>query len=417
MPDQRTGPDESRFRRWLLAGRGPLVLSIAAVASTLIIRETFRISSLAPMSWWLPPTIIIAALTGLIVGGIGVRGLVRQIVTREADRPLLSLTVLLVGGVLMAFWFGWTAKGGGLFFALLLVVAMASAGAVGSLMGFLFGIPRFDYDVPAANASTSSAATVPTTTAGATRVGARYRPSSNLDDVADWLTKIIIGLGLTQLLNIGKGLRSITEWILRPLGPGLLAHQGFLSALIVSGAIGGFLFGYVWTRLHYGRLAARADRDIDRLLLDAALGIGIGKPGEPALVVDDDDSDEAARLRGRIQEAADPNKGKFGGVSQANGRVLIARIDPRPETPGIYLLTLTVKASTLSNPLQGFVTFHLHPTFRQRIVTRPVDRGEATLVVLTYGAFTVGAVADEGRTRLELDLAQHPEATEEFRSR
>jgi hypothetical protein len=33
------------------------------------------------------------------------------------------------------------------------------------------------------------------------------------------------------------------------------------------------------------------------------------------------------------------------------------------------------------------------------------------------GAFTVGVAADDGNTRLELDLAQLPDAPEMFRSR
>jgi hypothetical protein len=46
-----------------------------------------------------------------------------------------------------------------------------------------------------------------------------------------------------------------------------------------------------------------------------------------------------------------------------------------------------------------------------------VRRGVATARKRAYRAFTVGAEADEGRTRLELDLAQVPGAPSPFKDR
>jgi prokaryotic YEATS domain len=61
--------------------------------------------------------------------------------------------------------------------------------------------------------------------------------------------------------------------------------------------------------------------------------------------------------------------------------------------------------ATSGPPLSSSVQFHLHPTFaRPVMVVEPTD-GRATLTLSSYGAFTVGAVADEGRTMLELDLS------------
>lgn len=67
--------------------------------------------------------------------------------------------------------------------------------------------------------------------------------------------------------------------------------------------------------------------------------------------------------------------------------------------------------------LAGNVEFHLHPTFARPMQIVPVQDGRATLKLQTWGAFTVGAVADNGRTSLELDLAQNPSFPEVFRSR
>jgi hypothetical protein len=39
------------------------------------------------------------------------------------------------------------------------------------------------------------------------------------------------------------------------------------------------------------------------------------------------------------------------------------------------------------------------------------------LKLTAWGAFTVGVLADEGRTKLELDLSELEDAPEDFRSR
>ena len=70
-----------------------------------------------------------------------------------------------------------------------LSVIFATACAVsGWLLGLLFGIPR------GARASGVSAAPEPTP---------ESRPvNTNLVDISDWLTKTIVGVGLTQLFNV-----------------------------------------------------------------------------------------------------------------------------------------------------------------------------------------------------------------------
>jgi len=42
----------------------------------------------------------------------------------------------------------------------------------------------------------------------------KYMPNTNLEDVSDWLTKIIIGVTLTQLTKIPGYLQSIADNIL-----------------------------------------------------------------------------------------------------------------------------------------------------------------------------------------------------------
>lgn len=129
---------------------------------------------------------------------------------------------------------------------------------------------------------------------------------------------------------------------------------------------------------------------------------------------------EATRRALRAADASDqdddPHKGKWGGKAEQNGRRLSARLAPIDGTEFLRV-TMTVHSIDDRRPLAGTVVFHLHPTFRRSRVTVPVSDGVATIERVAYGAFTVGAEADDGATRLELDLAELPEAPEPFKSR
>lgn len=61
--------------------------------------------------------------------------------------------------------------------------------------------------------------------------------------------------------------------------------------------------------------------------------------------------------------------------------------------------------------------FFLHPTFHgnDRPVVAVTPGGTADLALTAWGAFTVGAIADNGATKLELDLAELPAAPAEFK--
>jgi hypothetical protein len=110
----------------------------------------------------------------------------------------------------------------------------------------------------------------------------------------------------------------------------------------------------------------------------------------------------------------DPQKGKWGGQSENDGRRLTA--DVYAQENGWFLIGLDLERFE-GLPLEGEVEFHLHPSFHPSIVRVRVHNDHAVLKLPAWGAFTIGASADGGRTRLELDLAQLPDAPELFRSR
>jgi hypothetical protein len=111
----------------------------------------------------------------------------------------------------------------------------------------------------------------------------------------------------------------------------------------------------------------------------------------------------------------DPHKGQFGGEAARAGRRLIARVSPAP-TPEWFLIDLSVESDD-STPLAGDVEFHLHPSFKPSVVRVPVQKGRATCRTSGWGAFTAGAIADNGLTRLELNLADLPDAPTVFKDR
>lgn len=95
----------------------------------------------------------------------------------------------------------------------------------------------------------------------------------------------------------------------------------------------------------------------------------------------------------------DPQKGQWGGEPERNGRTLKGEVHPT-EDPDWFNVRVTVTSNNPDKPLAGIVTFHLHPTFTPNKVDVTVENGKAEYEVLSYGAFTVGAEADEETTKL-----------------
>ena len=132
------------------------------------------------------------------------------------------------------------------------MAAFLAAGApfaVGGLLGFLFGIPRTVQD--SAPATTPGAAPIVT--------GAKLvkdgRPASqdntNLEQISDWLTKIIIGIGLTQLTQLPGMVQSTGEYIAGAISSQAPAMVGSLILVVFS--ISGFLISYLLTKLDMAR--------------------------------------------------------------------------------------------------------------------------------------------------------------------
>ncbi|HEY9002752.1 MAG TPA: YEATS-associated helix-containing protein [Mucilaginibacter sp.] len=123
---------------------------------------------------------------------------------------------------------------------------------------------------------------------------------------------------------------------------------------------------------------------------------------------------------GAITNPDDPQKGRFGGKSVNNGRALKATVT-NSLIPDFYNVTIWVESTDNDRPLDSDVVFYLHDSFRPSVYSIKVNEFEDGKAIdkdiLSYGAFTVGAVTDNGQTLLEFDLAEQPEFPKNFRDR
>ena len=219
----------------------------------------------------------------------------------------------------------------------------------------------------------------------------RFGPSA-----AFWSERIPLGVTFSEALEDGLQQADVVVVFIGPrYGENVGSTREVSSAMsrgkrivpvLIDGAvdmpIG--LRQFQWTRLSPDSLAIDISRLVDKLA--GELSQLVTTPSAPF-------------------DVDDPNKGQFGLSSERLGRRLRANVSTG-DRPDWFRVELTVE-STNDLPLNGDVEFYLHPTFRPPVTRVKTGGGKsATLTLSAWGAFTVGATADEGLTRLELDLAQ-----------
>ncbi len=132
----------------------------------------------------------------------------------------------------------------------------------GLLVGFLFGIPKVLQET-APVAVAPAGATAPA--AGAPGRGYRQVLNTNLEQVSDWLTKIIVGVGLVELRRLPDHLDRAATLVATGAGDPVGDHS-IATALILYFSIAGFLGAYLATRLHLARAFALADQAAQQTL-------------------------------------------------------------------------------------------------------------------------------------------------------
>lgn len=141
-------------------------------------------------------------------------------------------------------------------FGIALFIAGASA-ITGGLLGFLFGIPKtLQQEKPDKATKDEQDKEKP-----ADRNSVSYQANTNLEQISDWLTKILVGVGLTQLNSLPGALRSFGEFCTPGLGN--KPESPILAIVILFFfSICGFLICYLWTRLYFGKELRKADLEM-----------------------------------------------------------------------------------------------------------------------------------------------------------
>lgn len=133
----------------------------------------------------------------------------------------------------------------------------------GGFVGFLFGIPRLapptERDALASAAGRTAATRGVENAAGALR-GAGWQSNSNLVEISDWLTKIIVGLGLIHLTDLPPAAQRLAAHVAASFGDEAPARfEAFLLALMIAFTVLGFVTGYLYTRIFLQGALRRAE--------------------------------------------------------------------------------------------------------------------------------------------------------------
>ena len=150
----------------------------------------------------------------------------------QDEVALVVLGCCMGGGLLVIAGFAITAPSIPAILASMATGTLVAAAAmlVGCLLGFLFGIPR-----------TLQGEGGTEETADGGKGGVRYEANTNLEQISDWLTKILVGVGLTQLSSAGEKLSALADFI----APGLAvssAPRVLSIAIVTFFSVSGFLF-------------------------------------------------------------------------------------------------------------------------------------------------------------------------------
>jgi CheY-like chemotaxis protein len=216
----------------------------------------------------------------------------------EDEAPWLPylVAVPLPGAALLAIvvyaWSDWD---------VLAVAALVAGGAfvAGGLLGFLFGIPR---SLARPEGEDEAAGT--------------YSPNTNLEQISDWLTKILVGVGLVQFTTLAGHARELVEFLGPALGGDPLGET-FAAAILVVFGVSGFLTFYLVTRIYLPRAFAAGDRrarDLEayRRVRDekAAEELRLASPGGGTRIgatpAEDTKIDTTVRRAGALAETSGP---------------------------------------------------------------------------------------------------------------
>jgi hypothetical protein len=201
----------------------------------------------------------------------------------EKARNLVSIFVFSGVAILLVYAFGeaglvYPLRSWFRLFAGFLLLGAAGF-AFGSLIGFLFGIPRSLQGRGAPASQTDPPPSQPAGSAGSAFIPSNgsdgsasaekpwrppYTSNTNLEEISDWLTKIIVGVGLINLKALPGSLKNLAAYFANlSLCPGGCAPipESSVLAILFYFAVCGFFLAYLLTRLVLLAAFSRADQE------------------------------------------------------------------------------------------------------------------------------------------------------------
>lgn len=177
----------------------------------------------------------------------------------ESRNFLLEMRVLAAIGCLVIFLYSLRFWASGQLLRIF-GVGMLVAGAAlltGFLLGFIFAIPRVGDKKGKTAAEPDSTQALDS--------GGRHGSvpfNANLVEISDWLTKIIVGVGLVELHSLPAKLGRLSYYLAPGLQPAACAGNASCVESLASGQAAGlailifyfalgFLLGYVWTMIYF----------------------------------------------------------------------------------------------------------------------------------------------------------------------
>jgi len=165
---------------------------------------------------------------------------------------MIVAVVLLVSMIVVAILLATATHDGGA--GVTSFVLFAAAAAIGAALGFLFGLPRARVADLAGDGTGTAPSPEPVT-----KASTYYLTNSNLIKVSDWLTTIVIGLGLVNLGKVVPAVRAMGHSLEAPLGSAPYSGAVGVGVLIV-GLLAGFILDYLWTSIRVRELLEEAER-------------------------------------------------------------------------------------------------------------------------------------------------------------
>jgi len=159
---------------------------------------------------------------------------------------LIGLIVVVIQSMQIGTWSGVVSQG------TIMLAVSGAATMIGGLVGFLFGIPRRlqkeqEPSQPISNKSEDNDPLL-------------YEGNTNLEQISDWLTKIIVGVTLVKLADIVLELEKYSSRI--AMATGRPSDAAFSAGIMIFFFVCGFLTGYLWSRLYLGRALSEAESRI-----------------------------------------------------------------------------------------------------------------------------------------------------------